>query len=399
MTAHQAFRYELDPTNVQRSRLASHAGAARYAWNWGLEQIKVALNARATGDLQSHVPDAMQLHRTWNRWKKLPGNCPWWAENSKCAYQEAFRDLERALSIFWRARTAGRRIGFPRFKKKGRGDSFRLTDPVRVEPHAVVLPRLGRIRTKEPTIKLRGRILSATCRREADRWFVSLCVRVERPKVEASLGSAIGVDLGVLTLATLSDGTVIDGRQALERSLTKLRRLNREVARKQRYSKNRAKAAMRLARHHRRIRNRRRDSLHKATTTLARTKSIIVVEDLNVAGMARNRRLGRRVYDQGWAEFRRQLGYKTGWYGSQLMVAPRFYPSSKVCSGCGEAKANLALAERVFGCTACGLQIDRDLNAARNLARLAEHVAASSAETPTPVEREALTLSKPTAWN
>jgi hypothetical protein len=174
MIVYQAFRYELDPTNVQRGRLASHAGGARYAWNWALEQVKTALQARATGDGKASVPNAMELHRMWNVWKKQPGNCAWWSENSKCAYQEAFRDLDRACKAYWRARRVGRRVGFPKLKKKGRADHFRLTDPVRVQPHAVVLPRIGAIRTKEATTKLQGRILSATCRREACGSFAAL---------------------------------------------------------------------------------------------------------------------------------------------------------------------------------------------------------------------------------
>ncbi|MFL5796098.1 MAG: helix-turn-helix domain-containing protein, partial [Actinomycetota bacterium] len=130
MIIYQAFRYELEPTNIQKGRLASHSGAARYAWNWGLEQVKAALEARAAGDLGASVPDAMELHRAWNTWKKEPGNCSWWSENSKCAYQEAFRDLDRACSAFWRARRVGRRIGFPRFKKKGNNDHFRLNQAI-----------------------------------------------------------------------------------------------------------------------------------------------------------------------------------------------------------------------------------------------------------------------------
>jgi IS605 OrfB family transposase len=140
-----------------------------------------------------------------------------------------------------------------------------------------------------------------------------------------------------------------------------------------------------LARAHRRIRNQRTDALHKATTALARAKSVIVVEDLHVAGMVRNRHLGRAIADQGWAEFHRQLAYKTTWYGSRLQVAPRFYPSSKTCSGCGLVKAEMSLGVRVFCCQGCGLVLDRDVNAARNLARLGQTavglVAASSAET------------------
>jgi putative transposase len=171
----------------------------------------------------------------------------------------------------------------------------------------------------------------------------------------------------------------------MERRLRILRRRARAVSRKQKGSRNHAKAVLALARCHRRVRNQRLDALHKATTALAKAKSVIVVEDLHVAGMVRNRHLARAISDQGWAEFQRQLTYKTTWYGSRLLVAPRFYPSSKTCSGCGLVKADLPLGVRVFGCQACGLVMDRDLNAARNLARLAEcgagPVAASSAET------------------
>lgn len=207
----------------------------------------------------------------WNTWKKQPGNCSWWSENSKCTYQEAFRDLDRACKAYWRARRVGRRVGFPKFKKKGRTDHFRLNDPVRVQPRAVVLPRIGPVRTKEATTKLQGRILSATCRREADRWYVSLCVRTDRPDPIAVKGVAVGIDRGLKTFAVLSNGDIIDSPQALERGLRKLRRLNKAVARKQPGSRRRAKARMAVARHHRRMRNRRRDALHKATTNLART--------------------------------------------------------------------------------------------------------------------------------
>jgi putative transposase len=249
----------------------------------------------------------------------------------------------------------------------------------------VVLPRIGRIQTKETTGKFRGRILSATCRREADRWYVALTVEAVRPDPAGVAGPLVGVDRGIRSFAVLSDGTTIDSPRALTRGLRKLRRRSRQVTRKQPGSANRRKAALALARHHRRIRNQRVDALHKATTALARAKSVIVVEDLHVAGMVRNRQLARAITDQGWAEFHRQLAYKTAWYGSRLLVAPRFFASSKICSRCGLVKATLPLGVQVFCCDACGLLIDRDLNAARNLAQLAMAgaglVAASSAET------------------
>jgi IS605 OrfB family transposase len=153
---------------------------------------------------------------------------------------------------------------------------------------------------------------------------------------------------------------------------------------------------MALARHHRRMRNQRRDALHKATTELARTKPIIVMEDLHVAGLARNRRVARRLLDQGWAEFQSQLAYKTTWYGSKLLLAPRFYPSSRTCSGCGAVKAKLRLSERIYFCESCGLRLDRDLNAARNLVQLAEFSPQVLRRLETPVERAALAPSATT---
>ncbi len=379
MLVHQAFRYELAPIASQRMALANHAGAARWAWNWGLSVRRKAWQRRR------QTMNAMELHRLLNQLKRTPRNA-WLYEVSKCAPQEALRDLDRAYASYWRGRKTGRRVGLPRWKKRGRcPDRFRLTGVIRVEPGAVVLPRIGRVATKESTRKSAGRVLSVTCRREADRWYCSLTVEVDRPDPAPVAGPVVGVDRGITTLAVCSDGTRIDGPRALERSLRRLRRRSRAVSRKRPGSRNRAKAVLALARQHRRIRNQRVDALHKATTALARAKSVIVVEDLHVAGMVRNRYLARAIADQGWAEFHRQLAYKTTWYGSRLLVAPRFYPSSKTCSGCGLIKATMPLGERTFRCQACGLVLDRDLNASRNLAHLANIgvglVAASSAET------------------
>jgi putative transposase len=325
MLVHQAFRYELAPTATQRAALANHAGAARWAWNWGLSVRRKAYQRRR------QTLSAMDLHRL------------------------------------------------------------------------VVLPRIGRVATKEPTGKFRGRVLSVTCRREADRWYCALTVEVHRPDPAPVVGPVVGIDRGITTFAVCSDGTTIAGPRPLERNLRRLRRRGRAVSRKQPGSRNRARAALALARCHRRVRNQRTDALHKATTALAKAKSVLVVEDLHVAGMIRNRHLARAISDQGWGEFHRQLGYKATWYGSRLLVAPRFSPSSKRCSGCGLVKADLPLRVRVFACTACGLILDRDVNAARNLATLADSitvgVAGSSPETETPVEGAALAWSATAWWN
>jgi putative transposase len=361
----QAFRYELNPTPQQREALARHARVARWAWNWGL-----AVRTKAWRRRQETL-NAIGLHRLLNRLKKTP-RFVWLYEVSKCAPQEALRDLDRAFTNFWQGRRDGRPVGHPKFKKRGRcPDRFRLTGSIHVRPDGIVLPRLGLIATKEATGKFRGRILSATCRREADRWYCALTVKAERPDPTPVTGPIVGIDLGLTTFAVCSDGTHIQHPRALANSLRTMRRRSRAVTRKQRDSRNRSKAVLALARAHRRVRNQRLDAMHKTTTMLAKTKSAIVAEDLHVAGMLRNRRLARSIADASWGEFHRQLAYKSAWYGSRLVVADRWYPSSKTCSRCGLVKAELPLSQRLFRCDGCGLVLDRDLNAARNLASLA----------------------------
>jgi putative transposase len=297
-------------------------------------------------------------------------------ETSKCAPQEALRDLDRACTNFYRGLKTGKRIGFPRFKKKGIHDSFRLTGSIYFIGRKIQLPRLGRIRLKENREEyFQGRILSSTVTRKADRWFVSVTVETEITDPETIDGKPVGVDLGVKTLVTLSDGTTFKNRRSLERRLRKLRRLSRSMSRKKKGSRNRKKARLRLAKLHLRVFNIRQDTLHKITSFLAKNHSRIVIENLCVSGMLKNRRLSRAIADVGFYEFRRQLEYKCEWFGSELLVAPRFYPSSKRCSSCGHVKRELGLSDRIYVCEKCGLEIDRDLNAANNL------VAASWTET------------------
>lgn len=366
MIVTQAYRYELAPTAIQRDLLVRSAGTARFAYNWGLDVCRAYLGKHL------FIPSAMELHRMWNVYKRE--HAPWAYEVSKCTAQEALRDLRTAFDNFFASRSGkrpGPKVGFPRYRKKGRDDRFRLTGAIRVGPKGVQLPRLGWVRTKEPTNKFRGRILSATVRREADRWYVSLAVEVERPDPANQGDGVVGVDLGLKAFATLSDGTVVTPSRFLARAQRSLRRKQKALSRKQKGSHRRHKAVLAVARLHRNVRNRRRDFHHKLSTTLARTKSVVVIEDLAVKGMVRNRRLARAISDAGWGQFREMLEYKTAWYGSKLVVADRFYPSSKTCSRCGTVRTELSLSERVFRCEACGLVIDRDLNAAINLEHLA----------------------------
>ena len=366
MLTNQAYKYELQPTKGQLHLLRSHAGAARFAYNWGLaERIRIFEENEGKDRFVSSIGQ----HKAWNSWKRV--NAPWWVEVSKCAPQGALQNLEKAFKNFWRSRKAGRKVGFPKFKKRGVHDSFTFTGALKVlGKRKIQLPRLGKLRTKESMEKLKGRILSATVSREADRWYVSFSVELERPDPKPIMGPVVGVDVGLKHFAVLSDGTQIDAPKPLKASLGRLQRRSRQHSRKSKGSSNRRKSSLHLARLHRRIKNQRKDFLHKTSTMLARAKSAIVVEDLHVRGMSKNRRLSRAIMDSGWSEFRRMLEYKTIWYGSKLVVADRFYPSSKTCSACGDKKDSLALSDRVFKCESCGVEIDRDLNAARNLAKL-----------------------------
>jgi putative transposase len=382
-TVVHAYRFALDPNPRQHGNLASHTGAARFAYNWGLELVITRLGQRRAGE-DVRVPWTLpELRREWNRAKHEVA--PWWPENSKEAYNSGLDALARALQN-WRdsrsGRRAGRPMGFPRRKTRrwARLACRFSTGAIRVLPGRkhVQLPRIGVLKTHESTRKLArrleqgtARILAATISRRADRWFVTFTVEVQRA-IPASTrrASVVGVDVGVRQLAVLSNGTVIPNPRALEGSLCKLRRLNRQLARRRPGSKRRTRTRHRLARVHARAASLRRDALHKLTTSLATRNGTVVVEQLNVAGMVRNRRLARVISDTGMAELRRQLAYKATWYGCRLVVADPFFPSSKTCAGCGWVKAKLTLAERTFTCEACGLRLDRDLNAACNLAKL-----------------------------
>jgi IS605 OrfB family transposase len=409
ITVIQAYRFALDPTPRQVRDLLRYAGAARVAYNWGLARIKANLSQRAAERSYEIPEDDLTPALNWSLysmrkdWNQVKGQvAPWWAECSKEAYNTGLDQLARALKNWSDSRNGerrGRRVGFPRFRSRRKhAPSVRFTTgTIRLEDDRrhVTLPRLGTIKTHESTRKLqrriadgRARILSATVRAESGRWFACFTVQVERTvRALARPDATVGVDLGIKTLATFSDGRppALNPKHydAVRR---KLARLSRAVSRKQgadRHTGRLVSSRWRRAnavrsRVHRRVRNLRRDAIHKLTTGLAREYGSIVVEDLNVAGMVRNRKLARVISDAGFGEIRRQLVYKTEWYGGTLIVADRWYPSSKTCSRCGAVKTKLRLSERTYTCTTCGLVIDRDLNAARNLASLVKRVVAGS---------------------
>lgn len=364
----RAFKTELDPTFRQTQELLQHAGCARFAYNWGLRKKIDAY--KATGK----SPTAIDLHRELNALKKVPvedGGFPWMYCSSKCAPQEALRNLDSAFkSFFRRCKSGAKRKGFPRFKARHRGvGSFRLTGTIRASESGVQLPSLGELRLKEhgylPVDNVK--VLSATISESAGRWFVSLQVEQEIVATAPKSVNIVGVDVGIRHLAVTSDGAVFDNPLALVKAQRTLRVRQKSVSRKVKGSANRRKAVARVAEVHRRVANIRKDAIHKMTTAITKQASIIVVEDLNVSGLLKNRCLARALSDASLSEIHRQLAYKSKWNGVEFIKADRFYPSSKLCSGCGVKKDSMPLSERMYCCEACGLEIDRDLNAAINL--------------------------------
>src|SRR2546429_2998040 len=375
MTVKRGYRAELDLNNEQITLARKHCGAARFAYNYGLRRKQEAYKAG------QKTPSAIDLHRELNALKKT--EIPWAYEVSKCAMQEALRDLDNAFKHFFRKvalKKQGKhkgKCGYPRFKSKKKAlGGARFTGSIHVYPDAIQLPRLGLLRLKEHNyLPMNVKIGSATISEKAGRWYVSICVHEEQAEPIPATGEVIGVDLGIKTLAVVSDGRTFDNPRALRKKLNKLKRTSRWHSRKRKGSRKRQEAKARLARMHARIANVRKDALHKATSALvARTKpeserpAVIVLEDLHVSGMLKNRRLSRALADVGLYEFRRQIEYKASKAGVQVKFVSRWYPSSKTCSDCGWIHEDLTLADRMFICQQCGTVLDRDENAALNLA-------------------------------
>jgi putative transposase len=396
----RAFLFALDPTPAQERAFRSHCGAQRFAFNFGVElagKIRAQRAAEYSYGLRGAelTPlSAYDLRRAWNRAKDEIA--PWWAENSKEAYSSGLANAMAAFKNFgdsWAGRRRGPTIRPPRFKGRRARRSCRFSTGafgLGADRRHVRLPRIGVVRTHESTRKLArkvesgtARILSATLTWQRGRWYVSFGVDLPDPEPPVRAGRrVVGVDLGIKSLAVLSTGQTVPNPRHLERVLGPLRRAQRRVSRRRgpdrrtgrEPSRRWRKAMAKVAALHTRVANQRRDGLHKLTTGLVREHDTVVVEDLHVAGMLRNKRLARHIAQLGMGEFRRQLQYKADTAGVQLHVADRWYPSTKTCSACGAVRAKLTLAEREFACQSCGTRLDRDLNAALNLAALADRV-------------------------
>ena len=360
---HRVHKIKLDPTQEQAIYFARACGVARFAFNWALAAWKEEYEAGGK-------PNEAALRKRLNAIKGE--QFPWMSEVTKVAPQNAIKNVGVAFQHFFRRVKQGGKPGYPRFKRKGLHDSFRADNgPKDAESHAVEcigktikLPRCGVVRMREE-LRFSGRTLAATVSKMADGWYVAILVDTSDCLSGPLDHGAVGVDLGIKELATLSDGTVFPSLKPHRAAHRRLVRLSRSLSRKQKGSANRAKAKTKLAKLHKRIADIRVDALHKLTHRLATEFDTIAIEDLNVKGMVRNSHLARSVSDAGFGEFRRQLEYKAAMTGASVFIVDRFYPSSKTCSTCGEIH-EMKLSNRVMVC-GCGNVMDRDLNAAINL--------------------------------
>jgi putative transposase len=354
-----AQRIALDPNQCQATYLAKSCGIARFAYNWALAEWQKQYEEHKK-DATKPKPSEGALRRLLNSIKRQ--QFPWILEVTKNAPQMAIIQLGKAFKNFFSGHAK-----YPQRRKKGVHDRFTLTnDQFEMNGSNIRIPNLGWVRMRE-AVRFAGKILSATITRIADRWFVSITMEIPDPRKAKLSSNAVGIDLGASAMATLSTGEKIVGPKPHKRLLSRLRQLSKALSRKVKGSKNRAKAKIKLARLHARISNIRLDAIHKFTTGLTQRFGTICIEDLSVRRMVKNRCLARSISDMGFQEIRRQLEYKTTRNGNRLVIADRFFPSSKTCSHCGHVLTELSLSIREWSCPCCEKTHDRDLNAAKNL--------------------------------
>ena len=353
----------LDPTCKQQQYFYKACGTARFAWNWGLAKWEEKYKAGSK-------TNAFELKKEFNGLKDK--EFPWVYEVTKYACQQPFIYLDRAFQGFFKKKTK-----YPKYKKKGIHDSFYIGgDQVKILEKKVKIPNLGWVRLRE-SLRFEGKINGATVSRSGSRWFISISVETKDHPALCESQASVGVDLGIKTLATFSDGDSAPNPQPLKKQLGKLKKLQRRLSRKKQGSRNRLKAKNQIASLHYKIANLRNDTLHKLTTKLTEKYRYIAIEDLDISGMVKQKSLARPILDGGWYEFRRQLCYKACLRRNKIFIADRWYASSKRCSSCGHCKKELSLAERLYRCAECHLEMDRDLNAAICLEQLINTVSST----------------------
>ena len=357
----KSHKIKLNPTKSQEIFFRRSCGVARFAYNWALNKWQEDYK---NGVKQS----AYSLIKHLNSIKKA--DFPWMQETGKCASQYAIHNVEAAYKKMWKEKS-----GYPKFKKKGAKDSFVAIENKQQFSQVdfkIRIPRLGWVKCAE-NLRFEGKVNNVVIKRTADIWFA--IINIETPNSIPTLKpiggenqSIVGIDFGISKMMVCSDGTVYENPRALKGNLKSLKRLHRGFSRKVKGSANYKKAQTKLARKHYKIFNIRHTAIHQATASIVKKYDKIFIEDLNVRGLIKNRKVSQAIVDVSFGEIARQLTYKCLWAGKELERVDRFYPSSKLCSGCGLKKEVLKLSERVYKCKNCGLEIDRDLNAAINLA-------------------------------
>ena len=365
-----AHKIALQPTEAQVVFFRKSCGVQRFAYNWGLARWKEMYAAdKASGIKPTNYSSRLQKELDATKREKWP----WMMETCKGVPQGGLQNLKRAFDRFW----GGSR--YPKFKSKGRArDSFRAdgnTTPERKTHWSgryLKIPKIGSMIRCAERLRFTGKLQRVTIVREADRWFaVFVTATPDITPIVRENQATVGIDLGLTSFAVTSDGERFVAPKPLAKAQKRLAHAQRAVSRRVKGSGRRERAKAVVARLHARVKNVRQDFLHKTSISIVRRYSTIVIEDLNVVGMVQNRKLAHAIGDVGWGEFRRQLTYKCAWYGSRLVVADRFYPSSKTCSACGAVVDVLPLSVREWACLECGVVHDRDENAAMNLASLA----------------------------
>jgi len=366
MKIHKSHKIRLYPNDVQKTYFKKACGVSRFAYNWALSR------SIETYEKEGKSLSGYDLSKRFNAIKHV--EYPWVTEITKWASQKALYNLHAAYKNFFKNIKQGKKLGYPKFKKKNFSkESFYLgLNCVKLKDNRIKIPKLGWVKMAQRLRFTQCKIMSATISCTAGMWFVSITVEQHVPNVKpASSFPIVGVDVGIKSLAVTSDGKVYNNPKALLRNERKLKRLQRLVSRKQKGSSSRKKAVSKLSKHHYKISCIRKDSIHKATTAITKSSSVIVIEDLSLRSMLKNRKLSRLLSDASLSEFHRQIVYKSYWNGVEVIKADRYFPSSKTCSVCGNIKNDLILSDRIYICNHCGAVIDRDINAAINLKQLA----------------------------
>ncbi|MFA5067989.1 MAG: RNA-guided endonuclease TnpB family protein [Candidatus Izemoplasmatales bacterium] len=398
---YKSYKIRLELNDVQRTNANKHSGVARHAYNWGVSIINDLFDNNFDlynkGEERVKFPTAIDLHKRLV--SDVKSENKWYYDVSKWSPQESLRDLEKALKNYFRKLKKGEinklkadyikkksknggiinyvrlnNIGKPKFKKKGQNDNFYLEGDIKISGNKIKVPKFGWIKMSENLGEIEC-IKNVKISKKCNDWFISFKTEFKN-KVKYKKQGSVGVDLGIKKLATLSNGMVFSGSKPFRKYKRKLKIEQRKLSKKynketKTQSNNYKKQQMVVAKLHNKIANIRKDDIHKLTTYLSKNHTEIVIENLNVSGMIKNHKLASAIIDGGFFEFKRQLEYKCNWYGTKLIIADRFFPSSKKCSCCGNIKKDLKLKDRVYNCEKCGISIDRDINASLNLKQLA----------------------------